>query len=99
MVAGSLANAERALERSTGTLRRALRVVERVGGLLGGATRTLERPEAVIAADGASSLLSLAGDELRDGLTRLAAIGEAELAEEVAIRAAVARGERRRPEG
>jgi hypothetical protein len=81
---GSLAHARDARERSVRTLSRARWLIERLANGLAASTRTLERPEAVSAADGAASLLALAIDALRDGLARLAELGDEALADELA---------------
>ncbi len=81
---GRLLNARDARDQSARTLARARALIERIAEALARSTRTLERPEAVRAADGAASLLSLAVDALRDGLVLLAERGDEELTEELA---------------
>jgi len=48
--------------------------VERLGESLAASTESLEQREAVVAADEAAGLLSLAADALRDGSARLLAL-------------------------
>lgn len=64
--------------------------VERLGECLAASTETLERREAVLAADEAAGLLSLAADALRDGSARLAALEDGDLSDELLNVAAAA---------
>lgn len=79
------------VERSRVSLAGHLDEVERLGECLVAGTQSLERREAVLAADEAAGLLSLAADALRCGLGRLAAIEDGDLGEELSNVAAAAR--------
>ncbi|MGH7103244.1 MAG: hypothetical protein ACREFJ_12680 [Acetobacteraceae bacterium] len=70
--------------------------VEQLGEDLLAGTQIFERREAVISADEAAGLLSLAADALRDGSERLARLEESDLLLELADLAAAARAEQRR---
>lgn len=79
-----VASAQRDVALSVAALAGLLMGIERQGESLIAATRVLKRPEAVQAADDAVGFLSLAADALRDGATRLAALDDSHLVEELA---------------
>ncbi len=76
-----LASASRSVGRSRAALAGFLVAVERLGESLAASTESLERREAVLAADEAAGLLSLAADALRHGLARLAALEDRDLSD------------------
>ncbi len=65
--------------------------VERLGESLAASTQSLERREAVLAADEAAGLVSLAADALRNGTARLAALEDRDLSDELLDIASAAR--------
>lgn len=89
-----LARAHQGVDESAAALAGFLIKVEQLGEDLLAGTQIFERREAVVAADEAAGLISLAADALRDGSGRLARLEESDLLRELADRAAAARAER-----
>ncbi|MGH7122684.1 MAG: hypothetical protein ACREFP_27445 [Acetobacteraceae bacterium] len=87
------ASAALPVERSRASLAEHLVAVERLGERLLAGSESLERREAVVAADEAADLLSLAADALRAGLARLAALQGGDLSDELCDVAAAARAD------
>lgn len=79
------------VDRSLTSLAGLLAAVERLGERLLASTVSLERREAVVAADEAASLLSLAADALGAGLARLTALEDGDLSDELRDIATAAR--------
>ncbi|MGH7079629.1 MAG: hypothetical protein ACREFU_16225 [Acetobacteraceae bacterium] len=91
-----LARAHQGVDESAAALAGFLVKVEQLGEDLVAGTQMFERREAVIAADEAAGLLSLAADALRDGSERLARLEESDLLLELADLAGAARAEQLR---
>ncbi len=91
-----LARAHQGVDESATALAGLLVRVKQLGEDLLAGTQLFERREAVIAADEAAGLLSLAADALRGGSGRLARLEESDLLLELADLAAAARAEQLR---
>lgn len=89
--APGMVRARSCVDESRTSLAGHLVAVERLGAVLVAANASLERREAVVAADEAACLLSLAADALRAGLARLAALEDGDLSDEQCDAAAATR--------